>query len=245
MQLRCGFRFGLLAALGFLILSGPPARAQTRKEIQPEPPALIQNDNPPPADFIVIDEHIWSSYLADEPGLKSRAAMQDLKDGKLPAAGQNLLKLSALTHMAAARSEPTIRAFLLSDADSLRVLGIELKKERAVSPDRIRGIFARDLQALALHHADRASRHWIKHDGISAGYDLKAAAMDLRDADHWYGANPSRLREGLAVEATELSDKLIDERTVDPKEANRVITEIHERSRELARELHPEGPAAN
>jgi len=244
MKTRCGVRCGALLTLGAILLSGPVAWAEDEKELQPEPPVLIQNDNPPPTDFIVIDEHIWSSYLADEPELKCEAAMSDLQAGRLPAAGENLLKVSALTHMAAARSEPTIKAFLLADADSLRLLGLELKKDRQVAPERIQGIFARDLQALALHHADRASRHWLKHDGISAGYDLKAAAMDLRHADHWFGANPSRLREGLAVEATELADKLIDERTVDAAITDRVITEVHERSRELARELHPGGGSA-
>jgi hypothetical protein len=91
-----------------------------------------------------------------------------------------------------------------------------------------------------LHHADRATHHWMGHDGISAGYDLKAAAMDLQDADHWFGAQPSRLREGLALEAIDVANSLINEQKVDLTKAHRLIDEIHERSRELAQELHPE-----
>lgn len=233
-------RFVILLAPTVLLITGPPARAQVEKEFQPDPPVVVQPDNPPAPGFIVIDEHIWSSYLSDEPELKCEAAMTQLKDGQLRPAGENLLKISALTYMAAARSQPSIKAFLIADGDSLRALGIQLKHGQAIDPDRIQGLFARDLQALALHHADRATHHWMGHDGISAGYDLKAAAMDLRSADHWFGAQPSRLREGLDVEATEIANKLINEQTVDPKKADAIINEIHERSRELARELHPD-----
>jgi len=243
MAIPRGLRLGAPVTLGVLLAFGPPVRAQETKDFEPPPPIPQQIENPVPPGFIVIDEHIWSSYLADEPELKCEAAVKEMKAGKLSAAGENVLKVAAFSHMAAARSEPTIKAMLLADADSLRTMGLMLKRNQTVPEPRLRAVFARDLQALALHHADRASRHWLKEDGISAGYDLKAAAMDLRNADTWYGARPNGLREGLAVEATDLADKLIDEEPVDHVNADRIIDQIHERSRELAEELHPDSAA--
>jgi hypothetical protein len=229
----------VVLALFALILLAPAAGAQSLpgdpgvdKGVFPDT-ELHTPPIPPEGGFITLDERFWTTTLSDEPQLKLHEALDKLAAGDRKGAAQDILKAAAHSHVAGARSFKAEREQLAASEQELRVLAKKVHSGEITSADALTPAFARDLQALAQHHAARAALHWNDGHGIDTGYDLKAAAMDLTHALKWAGRDGDTETLDMLTVAETASDQLIAEEKVDHEQITRLIDATNQKSREL------------
>jgi hypothetical protein len=190
-------------------------------------------DPGPTGEFVVIDDHWWTTLLSDEPQLKLKDAAAQRKEGNLKEAALDIRKAAAHTRVAIARTKGKIKDDLVDSVRELDQLALRLEKGESVSPDTLDLAFGRDLQALAAHHAEKADRHWETHSGIKAGYELKAAALDLRAGAEWAGTEFLARVAPITEKAEDTADHLIKEEKVESKTVSQQLAEVEARLGEL------------
>lgn len=223
--------------LTVLVLTPRSAPAQVEKGLIPKPDPMTEEMPPALGGYIVLDDHWWSAVLADEPYLKMEEALDQIQKNEPKKAAASIRKASAHLRIAAARSLPESKKPLMDSVEELDALARDVQKGKEVSQEELTRIFATGLQALAQHHAYKASESWLAGKSISSGYDLKAGATDLGHAADLANSKEKKNIDILVVEAEQTADRMILEEEKQPENVTRLISEMQERARSLGWEL--------
>ncbi len=191
----------------------------------------------PEGGMITISDRDWAATMADEPMLKLEDAMRALADGKFKAAAKDMQKAAVHTRVAAARSPEGLRPRLLASAQELDDLAKEVKAGTLTDAATLTPVFARDMQALAQHHAARAAEHWSDRHDVDAGYDLQAAAQDLGHALKWAPKQPDFDIGDMLTRAEYSADLLINGEQIVPEEVSGIVDGMQQASRTLGDDL--------
>jgi hypothetical protein len=234
------------ALLAALLIAGPAAAQEDLKQEMPGASSFPSPEVTAPSldGFVVMEEEEWTATMADEPQKNLEEALQKLAAGDAEGAAHDLQKAAAHTRSAASRSDGQVKKLLLQTARRLNEEADALEGGAAVPEAELDALFARDLLALAQHHAERAGTLWLARKPTATGRDLRAAALDVGYAQAWASLEPDPRVDTAVLEAREVAALLIAEEPVDPDRALSSIEQIQEVTAALEEGVWPE-PSSN
>jgi len=160
-------------------------------------------------DWVVVDQSSWYPYI-EEPDRHFRNAHQSLlgKDGEK--AAQEIRKGEAFVKLEASRARGDVQHSLNLSAQELEKLAADMtnnRRERSiVEADQS---FGRADRALAQSHQVRAKGSWQKKDTAKTGYEMKAAALNLKESSGWAGSETKPGVSAVVKDTGLLAGKLI------------------------------------
>ena len=130
---------------------------------------------------LVIDEDLLAAFW-DEPADNFESAREHFMDADYQAASKSIHKGAAFLRLEAAQGDSASAVKLLTLADEMDQLGIDVSREEVPNEDILDRAFARVHQAEAEHHRKRATEANARGEMEQAGRHLDAAAGYLEHA---------------------------------------------------------------
>lgn len=138
-------------------------------------------------DWLVVDESSWYPYI-EEPNRHFRNAHAAFLAKDYDKAAQEIRKGEAYVTLEASRASGDAKHSLDSSAQELEKLAVDMtgnrREKSTVAMDQSWG---RADRALAQSHQLQAKGDWQKKESAKAGYEMKAAALNLEESADWAG----------------------------------------------------------
>ena len=138
-------------------------------------------------DWLVVDESSWYPYI-EEPNRHFRNAHEAFLAKDYDKAAQEIRKGEAFVQLEASRASGDVKQSLDSSAQELEKLSLDMapnwREKSIVEMDQSWG---RADRALAQSHQVQAKGDWQKKETAKAGYEMKAAALNLEESADWAG----------------------------------------------------------
>jgi hypothetical protein len=139
------------------------------------------------SDWLVVDESSWYPYI-EEPNRHFRNAHEAFVAKDYDKAAAEIRKGEAFIQLEASRASGDVKQSLDSSAQELEKLSLDMapnwRVKNIVEMDQSWG---RADRALAQSHQVQAKEDWQKKETAKAGYEMKAAALDLEESADWAG----------------------------------------------------------
>jgi hypothetical protein len=139
-------------------------------------------------DWLEMDESSWYPYI-EEPNRHFRNAHEAFLAKDYDKAAEETRKGEAFVKLEASRASGDAKQSLDSSAQELENLAVDMtdnrSKKSTVEMDQSWG---RADRALAQAHQVQAKRDWQKKETAKAGYEMKAAALNLEESADWAGS---------------------------------------------------------
>jgi hypothetical protein len=138
-------------------------------------------------DWLVVDESSWYPYI-DEPNRHFRNAHVAFVAKDYDKAAEEIRKGEAFVHLEASRASGDVKQSLDSSAQELEKLSLDMAPNwRVKSIVEMDQSWGRADRALAQSHQVQAKEDWQKKETAKAGYEMKAAALNLEESADWAG----------------------------------------------------------
>jgi hypothetical protein len=138
-------------------------------------------------DWLVLDESSWYPYIG-EPNRHFQNAHEAFLAKDYDKAAQEIRKGEAFVQLEASRASGDVKQVLDSSAQELEKLSLDMapnwREKSIVEMDQSWG---RADRALAQSHQVQAKGDWRKKETAKAGYEMKAAALNLEESADWAG----------------------------------------------------------
>ena len=139
-------------------------------------------------DWLVVDESSWYPYI-DEPNRHFRNAHEAFVAKDYDKAAEEIRKGEAFVQLEASRASGDVKQSLDSSAKELEKLSLDMAPNwRGKSIVEMDQSWGRADRALAQSHQVQAKEDWQKKETAKAGYEMKAAALDLEESADWAGS---------------------------------------------------------
>jgi hypothetical protein len=139
-------------------------------------------------DWLVVDESSWYPYI-EEPNRHFQNAHAAFLAKDYDKAAQEIRKGEAFVTLEASRASGDVKQSLNSSAQELEKLAVDMTdKRREKSTVEMDRSWGRADRALAQSHQVRAKGDWQKRETAKAGYEMKAAALNLEESADWAGS---------------------------------------------------------
>ena len=139
-------------------------------------------------DWLEVDESYWYPYI-EEPNRHFRNAREAFLAKDYNKAAQEIRKGEAFVQLEASRASGDVKQSLKSSAQELEKLAVDMTdNRREKSTVEMDQSWGRADRALAQSHQVRAKEDWQKKETAKAGYEMKAAALDLEESADWAGS---------------------------------------------------------
>ena len=207
------------------------AAAQERKPLEPNPRPTLPEIDPivtGSEEGVYVDDAWWTKELSDEPQAKLVDAAKRLEENRPEKAAKDIRKAAAHMKIAAARSEGGMQEAIQASRRELLALARELEGRRDVTVADVEVPFARALQALAEQHVHKAEVQFLAGKNEKAGYDLRAAGVDLDHAASWLHANTEPRIAKAVQDAASEAELLIIGEPVGKEDVTRVLVQTGE-----------------
>jgi hypothetical protein len=139
-------------------------------------------------DWLVVDESSWYPYV-EEPNRHFQNAYAAFVAKDYDKSAQEIRKGEAFVKLEASRASGDVKQSLNSSAQELEKLAVDMtdnrKEKSTVEMDQSWG---RADRALAQSHQVQAKGDWQKKETAQAGYEMKAAALNLEESAAWAGS---------------------------------------------------------
>ena len=137
--------------------------------------------------WLVVDESSWYPYIG-EPNRHFQNAHQAFLAKDYGKAAQEIRKGEAFVQLEASRASGDVKQSLDSSAQELEKLSLDMTPNwRAKSIVAMDQSWGRADRALAQSHQVQAKEDWQKKETTKAGYEMKAAALNLEESADWAG----------------------------------------------------------
>ena len=146
--------------------------------------------------------------VSEEPQRHFSNAVEAFARKDYKASASEIRKATGYMRLEARRVTGNARQELNSSVAELDTLAASVEKGAVKDKKTMDMDFARANHALALAHRAEAAESWTRKDYNKAGYDLKAAARDLKSAAGWAGAEAKAGASGAVAGTEALGDKL-------------------------------------
>jgi len=160
------------------------------------------------SDWLVVDESSWYPYI-EEPNRHFRNAHEAFLAKDYDKAAQEIRKGEAFVTLEASRASGDAKRSLDSSAQELEKLAGDItdnrKKRSIVEMDQSWG---RADRALAQAHQVQAKGDWQKKETAKAGYEMKAAALNLEESADWAGSEAKTGASAVVRDTRLLAGKL-------------------------------------
>jgi hypothetical protein len=138
-------------------------------------------------DWLVVDESSWYPYI-EEPNRHFHNAHDAFLAKDYPKAAEEIRKGEAFVQLEASRASGDVKQSLDSSARELEKLSLDMapnwREKSIIEMDQSWG---RADRALAQSHQVQAKGDWQKKETAKAGYEMKAAALNLEESARWAG----------------------------------------------------------
>jgi len=139
-------------------------------------------------DWLVVDESSWYPYI-DEPNRHFRNAHEAFVAKDYDKAAEEIRKGEAFVQLEASRASGDVKQSLDSSAQELEKLSLDMAPNwRVKSIVEMDQSWGRADRALAQSHQVQAKEDWQKKETAKAGYEMKAAALNLEESADWAGS---------------------------------------------------------
>jgi hypothetical protein len=139
-------------------------------------------------DWLVVDESSWYPYI-DEPNRHFRNAHEAFLAKDYDKAAEEIRKGEAFVQLEASRASGDVKQSLDSSAQELEKLSLDMAPNwRVKSIVEMDQSWGRAHRALAQSHQVQAKEDWQKKETAKAGYEMKAAALNLEESADWAGS---------------------------------------------------------
>jgi hypothetical protein len=139
-------------------------------------------------DWLVVDESSWYPYI-EEPNRHFQNAHDAFLAKDYDKAAQEIRKGEAFVQLEASRASGDVKHSLDSSAQELEKLAVDMtNNRREKSTVEMDQSWGRADRALAQSHQVRAKESWEKKETAKAGYEMKAAALNLEESAGWAGS---------------------------------------------------------
>jgi hypothetical protein len=139
-------------------------------------------------DWLVVDESSWYPYI-EEPNRHFRNARAAFLAKDYPKAAEEIRKGEAFVQLEASRASGDVKQSLDSSAQELEKLSLDMAPNwRVKSIVEMDQSWGRADRALAQSHQVQAKEDWQKKETAKAGYEMKAAALNLEESADWAGS---------------------------------------------------------
>jgi len=159
--------------------------------------------------WMVVDESSWYPYI-EEPNRHFQNAQKAFLAKDYAKAAQEIRKGEAFVKLEASRASGDVQHSLNSSAEELEKLAVDMtsnRRERSiVEEDQSWG---RADRALAQSHQVQAKASWQKKETTKAGYEMKAAALNLEESAEWAGGEEIKGVSVVVKDAMLVGGKLI------------------------------------
>jgi len=139
-------------------------------------------------DWLVVNESSWYPYI-DEPNRHFRNAHEAFVAKDYDKAAEEIRKGEAFVQLEASRASGDVKQSLDSSAKELEKLSLDMAPNwRGKSIVEMDQSWGRADRALAQSHQVQAKEDWQKKETAKAGYEMKAAALNLEESADWAGS---------------------------------------------------------
>jgi hypothetical protein len=160
-----------------------------------------------------IDEPSHHFGLAHERFLKKDYAQSAVE----------IRKGAAFVRLEMARSTGEGGKALSGAAIRLDKLAADIESGSVKSVDEMNAVLARAEHALAFHHMLKAEESWQANDRLSAGRDLKAASMNLKNSLKCAGGKVETEVDAAIKDANEIGQKLLEGARLEDERVNAAL----------------------
>jgi len=138
-------------------------------------------------DWLVVDESSWYPYI-EEPNRHFQNAQEAFLAKDYDKAAQEIRKGEAFVTLEASRASGDAKQSLNSSAQELEKLAVDMAPNwRVKSIVEMDQSWGRADRALAQSHQVQAKGDWQKKETAKAGYEIRAAALNLEESADWAG----------------------------------------------------------
>jgi hypothetical protein len=191
-------KFLLAPAITLALATGAAAGDDTKKDRKDAQhdgtsagAAQAQQQQQAPDGFILVNERLVY-VLANEPQLHMMSALTKLAGNDNRAAAEEVRIAANYVEMQGGRGHGDVSQKLTSSADKLRKLAGKIESGELKDAQKLSKAFAKANVALAQHH-NALAKSFLQNDRfVAAGYDLDAAATNLKQAVVWHGEQPQQ-----------------------------------------------------
>jgi hypothetical protein len=159
--------------------------------------------------WMVVDESSWYPYI-EEPNRHFQNAHTAFLAKDYDKAAREIRKGEAFVTLEASRASGDVKRALNLSAQELDKLAGDMtnnRRERSiVEADQS---FGRADRALAQSHQVQAKASWQKKETAKAGYEMKAAALNLEESAEWAGREEIKGVSAVVKDAKLLGGKLV------------------------------------
>jgi hypothetical protein len=160
-------------------------------------------------DWVEVDESSWYPYI-EEPNRHFQNAHQAFLAKDYPKAAEEIRKGEAFVNMEASRASGDVKQSLDSSAQELERLAVDLTdNRREKSTVKMDQSWGRADRALARSHQVQAKASWRKKETAKAGYEMRAAAVNLDESAGWAGSESKTRVSPVVRDTRSLAGKLI------------------------------------
>jgi hypothetical protein len=163
------------------------------------------------SDWLVVDESSWYPYI-EEPDRHFQNAHKALLAKDYEKAAEEIRKGEAFVKLEASRASRDVKHSLDSSAQELEKLAVDMTDNRReksiVEADQS---FGRADRALARSHQVKAKESWEKKETAKAGYEMKAAALNLEQSAGRAGGEAKTGVSAVVRDTRMLAGKLTEE----------------------------------
>jgi hypothetical protein len=164
---------------------------------------------------------------ADLPRDKMIEALSEISKGDPKEAGHELKKaVDALQAAADTSVADSIRSNMLRSVVELSSKAERMRSGEAVTANDLTPMFSRGMQALAVHHAALAEKHFQNGDNYLAGEDLRASVLDANQAMVWGNVKATTDDTGRINVASLTAKNMMDLKTVDKVSTAKLIADV-------------------
>jgi len=140
------------------------------------------------SDWLVVDESSWYPYI-EEPNRHFWNAHEAFIAKDYDKAADEIRKGEAFLTLEASRASGDAKRSLNLSAQELEKLAVDMTdNRRAKSTVEMDQSWGRADRALAQAHQVQAKGDWQKKETAKAGYEMKAAALNLEESADWAGS---------------------------------------------------------
>jgi len=158
--------------------------------------------------WLVVDESSWYPHI-EEPNRHFQNAHEAFLAKDYDKAAVEIRKGEAFVTLEASRATGDVKQSLDSSAQELEKLALDMAPNwRGKSIVEMDQSWGRADRALAQSHQVQAKEDWQKKETAKAGYEMKAAALNLEESAGWAGGEVKTGVSGVVSDTRLMAGKL-------------------------------------